>query len=345
MKLISHWQAPSNIAIVKYWGKYGIQLPCNSSISMSLEAARTRTKVEALPLEGGATEVKFYLDSERKEGFENKIWALLQLLGDDCRFWKQHSLRISSSNTFPHSAGIASSASGMAALALCLLDIELRFRGQERSPDFFQMASRWARLGSGSACRSLYGGFVSWGQAEGLKSTLQEGAPLAFEVHSVFKGMKDTVLLVDQAEKKVSSTVGHGLMANHWFSEQRFLQAETHIQRLLAVLKEGDTEGFVELTEAEALTLHAMMMTSSSNYLLMRPNTIAVIEEIRTFRKQTGLPVCFTLDAGPNVHLLYSASIENRVKEFVSHLTLQYCQGKNLEDCMGTGPEELNTTE
>jgi diphosphomevalonate decarboxylase len=267
----------------------------------------------------------------------------LQLLGDDCRFWKAYSLRISSSNTFPHSAGIASSASGMAALALCLLDLEYRYREQERPANFFQIASRWARLGSGSACRSLYGGFVSWGKAAGLNSSLEEGAPLPFEVHPVFQGIKDTILLVDQAEKKVSSTVGHGLMVKHWFAERRFLQAENQIQRLLTILQDGDTEGFVELTEAEALSLHAMMMTSASNYLLMRPNTVAAIEEIRSFRKQTGLPVCFTLDAGPNVHVLYPHSIENRVQEFLKNLSTQYCQGKQLNDSMGEGPMECNS--
>jgi diphosphomevalonate decarboxylase len=345
MILNSRWQAPSNIAIVKYWGKYGIQLPCNPSISLSLHSAKTETQVEALPLRGSGNEVHFYLDGHRKEGFEAKIWGLLQLLGDECRFWKDYTLRISSSNTFPHSAGIASSASGMAALALCLLDLELRHRGQERTSEFFQIASNWARLGSGSACRSMYGGFVSWGKAEGLDSTLEVGAPLPFEVHSVFKGMKDTILLVDQAEKKVSSTVGHGLMVNHWFAERRFLQAEHQVQRLLTILKEGDTEGFVELTEAEALSLHAMMMTSASNYLLMRPNTIAVIEEIRAFRKQTGLPVCFTLDAGPNIHLLYPATIENRVKALIDNITQEFCRGKNLIDSMGTGPVELNSKE
>lgn len=340
MSLISRWQAPSNIAIVKYWGKYGIQLPCNSSISLTLDAALTETQVEARPNSSGGPEVLFYLDGQREERFEPKIWALLQLLGEDCLFWKTHALHISSSNTFPHSAGIASSASGMAALALCLLDLELAFLGKERPANFFALASNWARLGSGSACRSLYGGFVSWGASEGLNSSLETGAPLPIDIHPVFLGMKDTILLIDQAEKKVSSTVGHGLMVNHWFSERRFLQAESNIQRLLNILKEGDSEGFVELAEAEALSLHAMMMTSASNYLLMRPNTIAAIEEIRSFRKQTGLPVCFTLDAGPNVHVLYPNSIESRVQSLLEHLSNEYCEGKRLDDRMGNGPSE-----
>ena len=344
MSLISRWQAPSNIALVKYWGKYGIQLPCNPSVSLTLQAARTETQVEAIPIVGsGGEPVQFYLDGQRKEGFEPKIWALLQLLGDDCGFWKAHSLRISSSNTFPHSAGIASSASGMAALALCLLDLELQFRGQERPPNFYQIASRWARLGSGSACRSLYGGFVSWGASKGLNSSLEEGAPLPFEVHSIFNGMRDAILMVDQAEKKVSSTVGHGLMTDHWYAERRFLQAESNTQRLLNILKEGDSQGFVELAEAEALSLHAMMMTSASNYLLMRPNTIAVIEEIRTFRKQTSLPVCFTLDAGPNVHVLYPNSIQEKVQIFLEEVSAKFCQGKRLDDAMGNGPVERNS--
>ena len=343
MKLISSWQAPSNIAIVKYWGKYGIQLPCNPSISLTLQQAKTETKVVAQDPDSSQDNLQFFLDGERKPGFEPKIWALLQLLGDEFSVWKTKHLRIYSSNTFPHSAGIASSASGMAALALCLLEIEFAFRGQEIDDSFFPTASRWARLGSGSASRSLFGGFVSWGNAPGLNSNLETAAPLPNPVHSVFQGMKDAILLVDQSEKKVSSTAGHSLMNEHWFAQQRFKQAETHTDQLIQILTDGDVEGFIEVAENEALSLHAMMMTSSSSYVLMRPNTVAIIEEIREFRKQSGLPVCFTLDAGPNVHVLYPAAYEARIQPFVLELVQRYCAGKWLYDAMGAGPTKSIT--
>lgn len=340
MKLISSWQAPSNIAIVKYWGKYGIQLPCNPSISLTLQQAKTETKVVAQDPDSNQDSLQFFLDGERKPGFEPKIWALLQLLGDEFSVYKDKHLRIHSSNTFPHSAGIASSASGMAALALCLLEIECSYRGYEIDDSFFSKASRWARLGSGSASRSLFGGFVSWGNSPGLNSNLETAAHLPNPVHSVFQGMKDAILLVDQTEKKVSSTAGHGLMNDHWFAQQRFKQAEANTERLIQVLTDGDVEGFIEIAEIEALSLHAMMMTSASSYLLMRPNTVAVIEEIRDFRKQTGLPVCFTLDAGPNVHVLYPAIYESRIQPFILDLVQKFCSGKWLQDAMGSGPSK-----
>ncbi|MDA0931535.1 MAG: diphosphomevalonate decarboxylase, partial [Bacteroidetes bacterium] len=97
MKLISSWQAPSNIAIVKYWGKYGIQLPCNPSISLTLQQAKTETKVVAQDPDSGQDNLQFFLDGERKPGFEPKIWALLQLLGDEFSVWKTKHLRIYSS--------------------------------------------------------------------------------------------------------------------------------------------------------------------------------------------------------------------------------------------------------
>ena len=131
------------------------------------------------------------------------------------------------------------------------------------------------------------------------------GVPFSGEVHEVFQDYQDVILLVDKGEKQVSSTVGHDLMHNHPFAAQRFEQAHTNLKALTAVLQSGDLEKFVALVESEALTLHAMMMTSMPYFILMKPNTLETIERIWQFRKEQGVPVCFTLDAGANVHLLF----------------------------------------
>lgn len=337
------WQSPSNIALVKYWGKKDTQIPCNSSVSFTLNTSNTETTVEYSPNTSGKISVEFYLDKVRNEKFEVKIVSFLESLVSVFPFINQLSFKLYSSNTFPHSAGIASSASGMSALALCLCDIENTYFKTLDEVTFYQKASHIARLGSGSACRSLYGGIVSWGPIQGFKNTANEyGTCLNEHVHPDFLTFKDSILIVDAGQKKVSSRVGHGLMNSNPFSNQRFEQANTNIVRLMQAMKENDMETFMAITESEALTLHAMMMTSMPYFLLMKPNTITLIEKIWDFRQQTGLPVCFTLDAGPNIHLLYPQSIENKVVEFIeSDLTKYLHDFCYLKDGVGNGPKRL----
>lgn len=335
------WESPSNIALVKYWGKKDIQIPCNPSISFTLSQSVSRTKVSYRPAESNSYEIEFYLDGVRTEKFEEKIHTFFNAIRQLCPFIDQFHFRIESSNTFPHSAGIASSASGMSALALCIADIERKELGNLSSDDdFYRKASLLARLGSGSACRSVYGGLVIWGEVEGMPKTSNEyGVALDEPIHEVFKTFKDSILIVDAAEKKVSSRAGHGLMKTNPFSAERFAQAGRNIQTLIAAIRSGDLETFIKITELEALTLHAMMMTSDPYFLLMRPNTLSIIEKIFDFRQQTGLPVCFTLDAGPNVHLLYPKHHEQEIKTFiVNDLAVHLHNGFYIDDQVGLGP-------
>lgn len=335
------WQSPSNIALVKYWGKKDVQIPCNPSISFTLSRSVSRTKVSYRPAEGSGYEIEFYLDGVRTEKFEEKIHTFFNTIRPLCPFIDQFHFRIESSNTFPHSAGIASSASGMSALALCIADIERKELGNIPSDDdFYRKASLLARLGSGSACRSVYGGLVIWGEVESMPNTSNEyGVVLDEPIHEVFKTYKDSILIVDAAEKKVSSRAGHGLMKTNPFSAERFAQAGRNIQTLIAAIRTGDLETFIKITELEALTLHAMMMTSEPYFILMRPNTLSIIEKIFDFRQQTGVPVCFTLDAGPNVHLLYPQHREQDVKTFITNdLAVHLHNGFYIDDQVGTGP-------
>lgn len=338
------WQSPSNIAMVKYWGKKEGQIPANPSISFSLRRSYSETCLRFRPAEGDNFTIKFSLNDIRQPDFEKKIIAYFKSLTRIFPFIQQLDFDIQSKNTFPHSAGIASSASGMSALALTLCDIERYcFNRLTNLEDFFRKASFVARLGSGSAARSTYGGWVAWGAIEGMKGSNDlYGVPLKNQVHSDFLNYQDTILLVKTGKKEVPSSVGHNLMENNPFAAERFLQAQLNAQKLLRILKTGDVEEFIKITESEALTLHAMMMTSLPSFILMKPQTINIIEKIRAYREETGVPVCFTLDAGPNVHLLYPKSVKDQVKEFIAGSLTQYLSKNSfIDDEVGSGPRKI----
>ncbi|MGB3774654.1 MAG: diphosphomevalonate decarboxylase, partial [Leeuwenhoekiella sp.] len=236
------------------------------------------------------------------------------------------------------------SASGMSALSLCLLQMEQQMGANISQDHFIRKASFLARLGSGSACRSISGPIVSWGEHNSLPgSSPYYGTQIKFDVASVFMDFQDTILLVDSGKKEVSSTVGHNLMNGHPYAENRFKQAEKNIDLLIKILKAGDTDGFVKLVEQEALTLHAMMMTSAPYFILMKENTLAIINKIWSYRKESGIPVCFTLDAGANVHLLYPAKFKSEIHNLIDMELAQYCQNRNfIHDYIGNGAKIIN---
>lgn len=338
------WEAPSNIALVKYWGKHGEQLPMNPSVSFTLDACRTRTTLEYRPRQEADKSplLEVLLHGEPAPGFAPKILEFLKRAQPYQPFLDQYAFRIQTRNSFPHSSGIASSASGMAALALCLMALEARLNPGMTSDQFRRKAAFLARLGSGSATRSVDGGLVLWGEHPGLDGSSDLlGIPFPGETHLVFRDFHDTILLVDKGKKEVSSTVGHGLMNGHPFAGARFEQARQNLNQLCGVLAQGDLEAFMEIVEGEALSLHAMMLTSSPSYLLMKPGTLAILEEIRRFRKETSEPVCFTLDAGANVHVLYPSASSPVVYPFIQEVLLPYChKGQHICDRVGTGARE-----
>ena len=318
------WSSPSNIALVKYWGKKEHQIPANPSISFTLDHCKTTTTLEFEPKENnGEFSFEVFLEGEQKDDFKPKIETFFKRIEHYLPFLKDYHFVIKTSNSFPHSSGIASSASGMSALALCLMSIEQQLLNEDDNKNghtelvevnneasqsyFYNKASFLARLGSGSACRSLEGDLIVWGAHKAISNSSDLfGVKYPFEVHKNFKNYQDTILLVDKGEKQVSSTVGHNLMHNHPYALQRFDQAHDNLSKLINVFKEGDLDQFIAIVESEALTLHAMMMTSMPYFILMKPNTLEIINKIWQFRQQTGTHVCFTLDAGANVHCVIS---------------------------------------
>ncbi len=337
---VASWKAPSNIALVKYWGKSNPQLPKNPSISFTLDNCRTETKVIFKKVDK-TTDFQFsiFFEGKEKPSFRPKIQTFFERIEVYVPFLKEYYLEIHSSNTFPHSSGIASSASGMSALSLCIMSIEKQLNPTISEEYFTKKASFLARLGSGSACRSVEGGLIAWGEHPFIKGSSDlYGVSLPFEVNEIFHDYQDTILLIDKGEKQVSSTVGHQLMQGHPFAEQRFKQANQHIEELSKALINGDLDTFIRIVETEALTLHSMMMTSYPYFILMKPNTLEVIHQLWDFRKQTEIPVCFTLDAGANVHILYPKNYKEKVLTFIKNNLIKYCQNEHyILDNVGQG--------
>jgi len=339
------WRSPSNIAIVKYWGKHGVQLPQNPSVSFTLDAAHTDTSVTFSPKAVISRDISidFYFEGESNEAFANKIVKFLDSLDSEFSFLRDYDFKIESSNSFPHSSGIASSASAMSALALCLCSIErLLTNTQGNSIDFLRKASHIARLGSGSAARSVYPEVAIWGTHSKIENSSDIEAIPFHGLHDSFKSYHDDILIVSADEKSVSSRAGHALMEGNPYAEVRYAQANRNMIATLEALSSGDVKRFGEILEEEAMTLHALMMCSNPSYILMKAGTLAVIDKVRAFRTATGLPLYFTLDAGPNVHLLYPDDVADQIWSFINNDLVPHCvDGKVIRDRVGSGPRML----
>ena len=192
-------------------------------------------------------------------------------------------------------------------------------------------------MGSGSASRSLFPSFAEWG----IES--EDYATNIANIHKNFSDICDAILIVSSEEKTVSSRIGHSLMEDHPFKDSRYKNAKKRLLNLLKVLENGDWSTFIDIVEAEALELHAMMMCSSPSFILMKPNSLKIIELVRSFRADTGLNLCFTLDAGPNIHLLYPLEIKEQVIKFINDSIDPFLEdGFWIDDNIGQGPVNLS---
>lgn len=334
------WASPANIALVKYWGKHGDQLPSNPSVSMTLSKSLSTTSL-TLEKTAGTPVHTFLFEGRKVPAFEIRVLDYLRkvlcLLPD----LNGYSFEIHSGNNFPHSSGISSSAAFMSSLALCLIHAEQEITGITLSPtDFYRKASFFARLGSGSAARSVYGGYSLWGTTPFFTGSSDEYAiPVTHNVHPIFKTYRDSVLVVSSRSKSLSSSAGHKLMESNPYASARFQSAHHNTGLLLNMLSSGDIEGFIKLVEEEAMTLHGLIQASEGGPSLMEPGTIAIIQLVREFRRLTSSRVCFTLDAGPNVHLLYPASEAPSVRRFIKTQLLEHCDKRQwIDDHIGEGP-------
>jgi diphosphomevalonate decarboxylase len=338
------WQTPSNIALVKYWGKSNPQIPKNASISFTLNNCHTITTIDFVKKEK-SDEVVFnlFFEGKAKDEFKPKIAEFFKRVQEYCPYILEYEMTINSENSFPHSSGIASSASGLSAIAMCLMSLEKELNTGLSEGFINKKASFLARLGSGSASRSIEGPIVVWGyhpEVEGSSDLF--GVQFPYKVHPFFENYQDVILLVDKGEKQVSSTIGHNLMHEHPYAENRFNQANENLGTMSKILQEGNSKDFINLVESEALTLHAMMLTSSPYFILMKPNTLEIINKIWEYRQENNSNICFTLDAGANVHVLFPEGEKENILQFVENQLSKYCQKNHyICDTVGFGAKKL----
>jgi diphosphomevalonate decarboxylase len=300
--------ANPNIAFVKYWGKSdeAYELPANPSLSMNLAALTTVTTVE---FRSGLPTDLVTIDDQpavgkslaRVEAFLDRVRALADL---------QDRARVASRNDFPAGTGLASSASAFAALSLAAT----RAAGLELTE---AALSRLARRGSGSACRSVPAGFSLWeGDTDETSFARQVVPPDHWDLH-------DIVAIVSYQHKRVGSHEGHALAPSSPFYKARLAAVPEWLEIALSGIRERDLGLLGPAAEADALAMHAVMMTSRPSLLYWLPETVTVLQAVRTWRNE-GLEVYFTLDAGPNVHCFChadaAADIEARLRNLAGIL-------------------------
>lgn len=282
-------KAPANIASIKYWGRKDekLRLPANDSISMNLSEVFTITTVE-FSESYKKDEVKLVGKKlDRKE--EKRIIDHLDRVRNLAKI--KTFAKVVTKNNFPTGTGIASSASGFAALTVAAV----KASGLEFSE---RQLSILARQGSGSACRSVPDGFVEW------KSGTSSNSSFA---HTLFPSdwlnVVDILVIVEKKTKKISSSEGHALTESSPFYGVRISGMKDKLKKIKQALTNKDFKTFGEISEAEAVNMHAVMMTSCPPLYYWTPETLKIILSVIEWREE-GLPVYFTIDAGPNVHLL-----------------------------------------
>jgi diphosphomevalonate decarboxylase len=292
-------KAPANIAFIKYWGKKSdkLRIPMNSSISMNLSDVYTITSA---CYGKGFKEDIVRIDGENVKGVEKeRIVKFIDLVRSKTRI--KEKVEIISRNNFPKGTGIASSASGFAALALALTRaVGLDLNKKE--------LSILARLGSGSACRSIPDGFVEW------KSGKTSDSSYAYTLFPPdYWNICDVIAIVGEKSKKVSSTQGHALTESSPFIKSRILGMNMKIREIKTALRKKDFTAFGQIIEEETFNMHAVMMTSNPPLIYWNPLTLKLILSIIEWRKE-GLESYFTIDAGPNVHVICKNKDLNKIK-------------------------------
>ena len=337
------WESPSNIALIKYWGKNGDQLPNNPSLSFTLSDAKTTTELIYQKKKGSKFIKSFTIDGQEDEAFQNRIEEYFTKVADEFHFLNDLEFEIISENTFPHSSGIASSASGFSALALCICTLA-KENGLLTEENFYTGASHIARLGSGSASRSVFPKLAMWGKTHlSPRSKNEYAIKLSKNIDPLFLKYHDSILVINGKKKKVSSSVGHGLMDGHPFAQARYSQAKENLENILYAMKRGDEFEFMKIVESEAMMIHALMLSSDPFFFLLNEQTLKIIERLKAYRNFNKIPVAFTLDAGPNIHILYPDRVSKMVKQFIDSQLVPLTEGSFvIHDRVGTGPKQLD---
>ncbi len=295
--------AHPNIAFIKYWGNRdnALRLPSNGSISMNLDGLFTRTTVTFNSSQRDLLLINNH--AVMGKGLD-RVSYILDLVREMANINER--AEVSSSNNFPAGAGIASSAAAFAALALAssrAADLTLS-EGQ---------LSRLARRGSGSASRSIPGGFVEWKMGAGDDDCV--AVSIAPPEHWA---LTDCVAIVNASHKKTGSTEGHALAWTSPLQSARVADASRRLDICRNAILHKDFEAFANIIEHDSDMMHAVMMTSNPPLMYWQAATVGIFHEVRAWRA-SGLPVGYTVDAGANVHVIcladHAKEVEKRLRD------------------------------
>jgi diphosphomevalonate decarboxylase len=328
-------EAAANIAFIKYWGALDLEraVPCNRTLSMTLKRCCSRCSVEFLAGEG--KDEIWLIGPDGKwlqpdESFSGRIARHLERL----RAWshRRGRFRVATRNSFPASAGLASSASGFAALTIAAT----RALGLSPSRSELSMLARLS--GSGSAARSVLGGYVEWPAAAPDANAREEeifAQQVASEDHW---DLRDVIAIVESGAKGVSSLEGHRRALTSPFFATRQARLEERFLLVRQAILDRDLATLGPLIEEEAIELHLIAMSSQPPIFYWRAGTLAVLEEVRRMRDEEGARAFATMDAGANVHVICTADDEERIARRLQGL--DYVEAV-IRDGVGPGPAVL----
>lgn len=326
---------PSNIAFIKYWGKRcaRTQQPANSSLSMTLSGWQSRCQARRYSEISG--DHRFFFGGQEfrgQEPFSQKVFQQLQRITEETGF--HGSLELKSENTFPTGCGVASSASGLGALTLAAvaacLDLD-SFEALQEAGWSRERLAGLARLGSGSACRSFWGGFVLW-EAEDR----QDGRNVRPLYPVDWWPLTDTLIIFSEAEKAISSSEAHKAAWSSPLFAPRIAGIPEKMAMLRQALQDRNIAQLGPLLEQEALEMHSVMMTARPPACYLSQEATEFLAAFRRYRQKSGIPLWFTIDAGPNIHLIGEASAHQQLDIYLRE---EYPHLKSMRDSLGSGPD------
>ncbi len=303
-------RVPTNIALIKYWGKQDAKLnwPCNDSVSMSLSSLTTTTTSE--PIEEG---YKVYFEDQLLDLNDNRYQRMVGFLD-----WiKQKEgfsggLRIRTKNSFYSDCGIASSASGFSALTISSILSWTGFTSlKELKEGGFNLKrlTDISRIGSGSSCRSFIPGFAHWEKGTSFDTQSVE------QIEDHGWNLSDNIVVISSDKKKVSSRQGHLLAESSPYFKQRLVDLQGRTQRILEAIDKNDIELLGSIIEEEAQSMHQVMETSGLSY--RSRECMEFLDKFKNLRNSLGLKAYYTMDAGQCVHIISESRDKDRVKNLL----------------------------
>ncbi len=325
-------RSPSNIAFIKYWGAKDLDqaIPINPSLSMTLTNCYSRSTVEWVS-EDGEHEIQWRTSSGDFEAappaFADRVRQHLDFL----RRWAkiEGRFRIATENSFPSAAGLASSASGFSALTLATLGAI----GRQTST---AEESALARLsGSGSAARSVLGGYVEWPASSSFGALSSRAECYACQVMPAEHwDLRNVIAVVERGAKLISSLDGHRRAQTSPYFHTRQRRLPGRLKAVRRAIETRDFERLGKVIETEAIDLHCVAMTSEPAIFYWSPATLTILEAVRAMRMD-GIAAFSTMDAGANVHVICQPEVEGEVAQRLEQLDIELSL---IRDCVGPGP-------